>query len=1195
MSSRQWVLYLGCLTVLLATSCSDDAPDSGGDWTNVCIDADGDGYGLQCPAGSDCDDSDRNVHAGCAACAKPAEGCACDPGTAAIDCIETPEVTSTGSLLCKEGTRYCRDGKWSGCEGLSSFTAPSHAALEGLKLHALLESDGGTCGPCAPDCYEVEDPISRVGMDGGGLDGGLAWGGNGGITIGGSGTEAGVKNPDEITPVPPCNTAADKDCDGIPDALDPFPSDKPFESDHQTIFMDLAPGQSGTNTFDLRFYLKTADVYFLLDMTGSMSEERAALINSLKSGNYLNDPSTPADESTKVECADTDFDTKANNELKDAGIAGNIACLIRNAGLGAGWYREVPYSSRDSYGIEYAYPDLEPYENVQDIAYGKPQTGMPTPVELLNSALGTFVTRGNQNLAESAGVALSAVATGGPIYTGWDRPGVPARTCPSGHFGYPCFRSDAMPIVVLVTDAPMMNGPKPAQGNLGNITNQSSTIQPVNYDALGLAYTNHSSDAQYHPVIGNENFGSAFTIPDVHTTFKTYTGNTRGMAADIHTANLGISCPSFPATTAASPGYPDAVFKFSVTDASKKVTISTRGTRFKPSLAVVPVAGDPSRTVAASGNATSGTATDVGVITSFGQVTVTGSTESSTFNSGEVTSGMVSACTNQRTPNTAPDAWFKFTVQSDINNVPFRLNTGYDAILGVWAGQPSGTPSALACTVGGGTFTLNLKANTTYYMAVRGDQTSWSGGAGRGPYQIEINASTLCAYDNTSYSSKTNPRDDAYDLGAAEIVDRTFPVGDYYIVLKGKDDLVTQAAGNKGRGWYQLTVGDSARAVNNQTAVMPEWGTATSGIQKDLVDRGIRVITVSAVLSPDNNVGANTALTQQADIVSQTTKAILSTETTRPFDISTKGAGMGFSVVNAIAKLTNNLSMDVSVRFVPLPDKPSKPFIFSSRAIDVEGDSCEAPVDTDGDNIPDTHKQCRPGAVPRFQITITNPSAPNNVPPNPAAGSNGGYNMRIEMVGDAKYVIDSTPVFIIPADVVPDPPAFTYDSFGTYVQDIGAACSGTDRPNWQYLQWDDSLPADTSLVWRVCAGESTADLDKCQSSGAWSTIATVTTRAAACTPAAPCASGYCAVSQCHFPVSPAMSCTSASDCGTPATCESNVCKWTENPISMLPALRAEQNGKRMLRLQIQLNSSPDRLRAPSISSFKVKYTCAPGV
>lgn len=56
---------------------------------------------------------------------------------------------------------------------------------------------------------------------------------------------------------------------------------------------------------------------------------------------------------------------------------------------------------------------------------------------------------------ESQVEALYQLATG----EGFDRFVPPSSGCPGGGIGYPCFRRDALPVVLLFTDAPMHNGP----------------------------------------------------------------------------------------------------------------------------------------------------------------------------------------------------------------------------------------------------------------------------------------------------------------------------------------------------------------------------------------------------------------------------------------------------------------------------------------------------------------------------------------------------------------------------------------------------------------------------------------------------------------------------------------------------------------------------------------------------------------
>ena len=1381
MSSRKWVSFVGRITpiILLLAACSDEEGKGGDNWTGVCIDADGDGYGLQCESGDDCNDADPMIHTGCAACARPSEGCDCIEGSAPIACADTPEVTSSGTLICKGGTRYCRDGTWTACEGISSFTAPPPSKLLAGKTQGLILGDARRCNECNPDCYEVEDPIDISGGDGGMTlgDATIAYTGNGGITLNGKGNmdAGGARDADVPTPIPPCNTATDSDCDGIPNMLDPYPFAKPFESTLSTIFFDLAPGQTKSNTFDLKFYLRTADIYFLLDMTGSMNEEQARLLSSLKTGNFLDNPDTAANESLDVECADRDFNGSPDNYLKDAGVAGNIACLIRSSAFGAGWYREIPFSADDDYSVRYSYPNFEPFEHRLDITES---------VDSLNTELNKFVTRGNQNWAEAATPALSLLATGGPLYFGWDRPGVPQKTCTTaGRYGYPCFRADAVPIIINITDAPMMNGPTPAQGHLGDESQStylksyySAGKQPVNYLPKGLNYLSKSSDGLYHPVKGNETLATAYDVGAIDSSFKTYTGDTRGMTADLHPGNLPMACPvagAWPSTStsAAAPGYPDAVFKFKVSDSTKPLTISTRGTHHKPTLAIIPIGGTPA--IAAGTNPAIGSVKDLGALSAGSGFYVTGDTSLSGFATGELTREMISECARGDTSmtSTAPDAWFKFTTgASDINNVEFSATgSDFQAVLGLWStlptavtatsfynrendkirqtdsALPGGTPGVIdgkshwlyygstdksgivydypssLFTAGGAScgnvannrydgvvdftvstarmvriettawdsvvsnanfdhviglftrpasgslasgnvlscnrnalatnrayiermlnpgtysvvvrgerqnadrgeygllisdanvrplgchneatsssFTANLKANTTYYLGMRGRTTS--SGGGDGPYTLRVGTprTALCAYDNATYTAKTD--DNAMNLGTAEVANVRLGVGEYYAIIKGNGDFVTAKAGDQGRGWYQITFGDQSLATT-QTAVVPQWGDQTSGIQKELVDRGIRVINVTSTLpatcggstcsgGADN---ANIALRDQADQISTATGAVGIGDVPLRFDISNNGNGMGFAVVDAIARLSNNVAMDVSARLVQLPDTPPAPgFLFVSRAIDTPGDSCTGPIDTDSDGVLDTHTKCRPGAVPRFEVKFTNPLNPA-VPPNPAPGSNGGYNMKVELVGDNKFVIDSIPVFIIPEEVISgnDDP-FQYAQTGTYAQDISAQCTDTDRPLWQSLAWTDSLPAGTSLQWNLCLGDSTPELDACEASAAWTTVVGVTP-GGSCTSSSQCLNGYCSSGTCRQPVAPANTCSVDTDCGTNGVCVNSACAWTANPISLLPTLRRGLNGKSKVRVQLKLNANSDRTLAPSVQDFRVIYTCAPGV
>jgi hypothetical protein len=111
-----------------AWSCGDDdAPpkkavhrDGGGD-EYECVDEDGDGFGKYCDKGADCDDSDPNVTDICRRCAQPRLGCPCKAGTEPMQCDPPDMKVEGGTLVCSEGTRYCRDGFYSDCEIIGQY------------------------------------------------------------------------------------------------------------------------------------------------------------------------------------------------------------------------------------------------------------------------------------------------------------------------------------------------------------------------------------------------------------------------------------------------------------------------------------------------------------------------------------------------------------------------------------------------------------------------------------------------------------------------------------------------------------------------------------------------------------------------------------------------------------------------------------------------------------------------------------------------------------------------------------------------------------------------------------------------------------------------------------------------------------------------------------------------------------------
>jgi hypothetical protein len=603
---------LACALVVLAASaalsaCSAQrAPGVGQTWEDVCIDGDADGYGFQCTAGSDCDDADPGVHDGCDNCRKPGDGCACEAGAKPVDCSVTLSVDADGALVCSSGTRYCRDGEWSACEGVATFTVAAASALR-VTSRALVDPDAPPvrCDPCHPGCFRIEDTM--VTPPDYSLPPGLAVADGGGVTL------AGEFPPDYVPPYSgvldeaPCAADDMPDCDGLPTRFDPDPSRDPATSAHRTLFMDLPPGHEITQRVGTRVFLSSADVYFYMDATSTTRDEVLRLIADFRTGNFL-----PAD-GAGFDCVDADFDGAPDNLKREQGIAGNIACIVRDARFGAGWFREIPFYGPFEGTEQHVAPwDTEMFEHRHDIS---------ADISSVANALSTFTWRANENVPEGSMQGLWALATGGEIYAGWDRPGVPARTnCPNGTFGYPCFRDDALPIILHFTDAPMQGGPatraRPASGTtpatpancLSDADEDSELVcDPLHYDSAVLSGMMSGSEGRYRALqTSAESPAQAEPVGAIDNGLVTYVGNNEHMASDVTYASLGgFACP--PSSNAWSPsdqGSPDVVFRFSVGTPAPYL-ISGRGTRFDATfmLFALNAAGTPSAVIACSDTA----------------------------------------------------------------------------------------------------------------------------------------------------------------------------------------------------------------------------------------------------------------------------------------------------------------------------------------------------------------------------------------------------------------------------------------------------------------------------------------------------------------------------------------------------------------------------------------------------------------
>ncbi len=223
---------------------------------------------------------------------------------------------------------------------------------------------------------------------------------------------------------------SDSDGDGVTDLGEVLgthtdPNDASSTIPTQDFFV-LLPynGASQDRMLDFGTNLQVADVYFLIDTTGSMQSSIDNVSSSLTM------------------------------------LSTQISSAIPNVQLGVGQYRDFPNAS----GLF----DIHAYGDSGDMIYRNEQIITPD-LSQVQSALGRLSAAGGSDTPEGTTEALYLTATGmGGSWTfasGASPYSVGAANCPSApddpapHIGYPCFRPGALPIVVLVTDAPFHNGP----------------------------------------------------------------------------------------------------------------------------------------------------------------------------------------------------------------------------------------------------------------------------------------------------------------------------------------------------------------------------------------------------------------------------------------------------------------------------------------------------------------------------------------------------------------------------------------------------------------------------------------------------------------------------------------------------------------------------------------------------------------
>ncbi len=381
-------LYRVSLTALihvsLACCTSEELPGASsplafeGQAPALCIDLDGDGYGRNCASGEDCNDRDVTLAEECAPRAEPS----CTPGEEQA-CFEI-EWVEESSIDCKSGYRTCTQvGTWGECKRASYYSVSSEALL-GAAITGPVP-----CNVCDPACELCRDYPTNTNLSADNSQDVTYDPSVGGIRLRVEGLGLTEADGDGV-PVNPTNPMEWDPDDGDP-TVDGY-------TEHGELFFMLPFGAEDATELTFPVNLTYADIYILMDTTGSMGGEIGNLRNALTDHQYL------TQDERDNNCPDL-------SENATHGIVGATRCYIPDASFGVGYFDDYPTYPYGSSSCDHASTETK-----HDVPYFPLLQSSPAveaaDLEKVKDAANKLVARCGTDHPESHLPALYALATG---------------------------------------------------------------------------------------------------------------------------------------------------------------------------------------------------------------------------------------------------------------------------------------------------------------------------------------------------------------------------------------------------------------------------------------------------------------------------------------------------------------------------------------------------------------------------------------------------------------------------------------------------------------------------------------------------------------------------------------------------------------------------------------------------------------